>query len=237
MAGMDFYNEKSNLEQLKVDDDIVIYDILPQKNSTKNLYYISRCDFQDIDKKLWNLINDPVIKDDYARDVFVNKYFSTCVFELRKNETKTISANQSVNTSVTIAHKSVYRKTKETVNSIETTLGITRTATVAGPSQGDSVSTALSAQLKHTYSIKNFTEYIEESSQSTTVTVNFDKYSKDRTIVWWELVKVLAIYRENKNDSKTYLIGLSDYYVEDEAATYVKGQLLDNLGNSNISNT
>lgn len=205
---MDIY-KWTNVESLKVQNNIVVDDLIPKANEIKDEIIVARSEIQQFDKKNWKQLKDPKISSDYAKQNFVKSYFSTCIYLLKRTKSLSIASNQSYRKTIEISHMSSFRTMQTESLRLEN-------VTEAGASgDGFSVRNTLTVA----YSIENLKEYISENRKVTTEEVNYDSIDASRNIVFWDLVKIIAIYRKDLQNN-VELIGFSDYFVETRQKVY-----------------
>lgn len=204
--------------------------LIPNQLTSQRRITIGRSDAIDIPRQAWSQIADPVITDESAKDLYVDSYFFTCVFELRGDNGLTLPAHQSQSKKVTISHSSTTRRTFESSFSIENTLS----AEGKFSSSDEKTSFVVKDEIKTTYSIKDLQEYVTEDEKTQEIDVNYDTQPSDRTIVWWDFAEVIVLYRKSASGNVT-LIGISDYFMNSVARTYgSNGSLQMNSGDVQI---
>lgn len=184
-------------------------EILPKKNIALGEPVVGRYEEQELDRSVWSTLADPVYTDDYAKFNFVDRYFSICLFSLKRVGGVSIAANQSYESSVMVTHSSVLR------NSVSESLRIETVLRGSAASEGGSTA---EASVTSAYELAKTSEYTQEHSKVTTTTLRYDPVDYDRDAVLWDLVKTVAIYRVA--EGKTALVGLGDFYVGTSQATY-----------------
>lgn len=206
---LNYFKDSQNWEALPVVTSLDWAEILPKKNLEGGERTLGRYETQEIPREVWDTIIDPDRIDSYAKYNFVDRYFATCVFSLRRMRSISVAANQSYETVETVTHASTLR------NSITESL---RIETVLGGSAGAKGKGSAEASVKTAYEISKTNEYTDEKSKVTTITLHYDPVAYDRDAVLWDLVKTVAIYRVFEGE--TVLIGLGDFYVGSSQATY-----------------
>lgn len=194
-----------------LNEDFIAADFLPVKNTNKNEVIIGRTETMDVAHNQWPQIIDKDISSDYAKKTFVKSYFSTAIYLLKRVSSLSISPNQSYRQTIDISHTSSYRTTQNKSLRIENTLSGTANAEFG----------SLTETLTVSYGIEKMEEYFTEDRKSTTEEVMYDSISNPRIIVFWDFVKVLALYRTDKK-GQTKLLAYNDFYVETYQKAYVE---------------
>ena len=189
-------------------------DIIPARNVVADELVLGRDERLELDRELWDSINDPDRKDAYAKYSFVDSYYTVCVLSLRRVKSVSIAANQSHEMSVSVTHSSSLRNSVSETTRIETVLH------ASGSGEGGSF--LAEATVTSSYELATVQEYAEEASKTTTTTLRYEPADYDRDAVTWDLVKTIALYRED--GGKTELVGLGDFYVSSAQATYRRGE-------------
>ena len=182
-----------------LNEDFIAADFLPVKNTSKNEVIIGRTETMDVAQNQWPQIIDKDISSDYAKKTFVKSYFSTAIYLLKRVSSLSISPNQSYRQTIDISHTSSYRTTQNKSLRIENTLSGTANAEFG----------SLTETLTVSY------------GKTTTEEVMYDSISNPRIIVFWDFVKVLALYRTDKK-GQTKLLAYNDFYVETYQKAYVE---------------
>ncbi|MCI8404679.1 MAG: hypothetical protein HFE49_07225 [Clostridia bacterium] len=210
------YNDRyswTNAEKLEVvdPDEVVIEDVIPDKNILTSRKTVLRTDKSSVSQNLWNQIKDTKFPDAYSKKHFVSDYFTVMLYEIRKNKTISIAANQSYNKTLEISNRSTVRRETREELQIENVVN----------GSGGPEKFTLSETLRIQYQISNLSEYCEEDMKSVREEFNYDAIETDRNVVLWDLAQVLALYRTDIKGN-TELIGIGDYYVTDIQKTYIK---------------
>lgn len=208
-----------NLEKVKDrDDDAPINDFVPAENTLGNRFIVGRSKEFNIPKKLWHFINDGKYQDELAKRYFVDGYFTVAAYEVRRfPESINIHANQSLTQTVEITHTSTVRRETETNFLLENTLSI----------EAKDDSGSISDTLRAEFNIRNLKEYCDSSTLVEKQEISYGADPRDRTLVWWDLVKVIALYRKRK-DGEVELIGIDDYFMFTVPKTYYEKQKTKN---------
>lgn len=204
------YDWDSLQDQKIVDPDKTsIYDFVPDKNIMKARALVGRADSISVPQNLWEQINDRKCPDAYSKANYVKDYFTIVAYELRKNKTVPIAANQSYARNIEITNRStVRRETRQELlleNTIET----------GGEGKGLSLKDTLRTQ----YQISRLDEYCEEDVKTVKEDFNYDAIDQDRDIVLWDLAEIVALYRVDIS-GRIELVGVDDYYLESTQVTY-----------------
>lgn len=210
-----YYNVRyswSETEKLEVvdPDDVVIDSVIPAKNILATRETVLRTDKSSVTRDFWNQIKDAKFPDAYSKKNFVDDYFTIMLYEIRKNKTISIAANESYNKTLEISNRSTVRRETCEEFQIENVVN----------GSGGSEKFTLSENLRIQYQISNLTEYCEEDMKSVREEFNYEATDQDRNIVLWDLAEVLALYRRDKKGN-VELIGVGDYYVTDIQKTYI----------------
>lgn len=190
---------------------------LPQTKGIQQQYILCRSEEKNLPRSVWNQIRDSKIRDDAARDNFVRRYFTVCVYELRQVESLTIPMMQEYSKTVTISHESLERKLYESNFLIENVLNASYSKT--SPQSTGGAGYSVSEQLKTSYSIKNLSEYTDQNKFTQAISVTYKPTETDRCVVWWDAVKVLVVYREAVSGN-VELVGIGDYLFDTLSKTY-----------------
>lgn len=200
------------IKQLPVKKDVPLSDFVPESNliSTQNLL-LFRTEPIEIPKSNWSEINEPKM-DNVAKQQVVSEYFTACVYKLKRAYSLPIAKNQEYGQETVIEHKSTERSTETRQFALESLVQGT---------VGEKKKTNVGGQIQANYSVTSLKEYISSHSTTTKEMVTYRAEDKDRVIAFWDLDKVILIYRKNK-DGKIVLAGLSDYYFSSAKKTYYK---------------
>lgn len=198
-------------------DDKTIDDFVPEKNIFSKRKPVNRTEKISIPKNLWKQIIDKQYPDDYSKKNFVQDYFTVSVYEIRKNVTVSIAANQSYEKTMEISNRSTVRRETRQEFQIENTIN--------GNSTGEKFS--LSETLRMQYQISRLDEYCNENMKSVSEVFSYHAVEQDRDVVLWDLAEVLVLYRINRNN-KIELVGVGDYFVMSTQKTYVRSHAQEN---------
>lgn len=198
-------------------DEKTIDDLVPEKNIFSKRAVVNRTEKISIPKKLWKEIIDRKYPDDYSKHNFVKDYFTVSVYELRKNVTVSIAANQSYEKTLEVSNRSTVRRETRQEFQIENTINCS--------SPGGTFS--LSDTLRMQYQISHLEEYCDEKTKSVREVFSYNAIEQDRDVVLWDLAEVLVLYRINRNN-KIELVGVGDYYVTATQKTYVRSHTQEN---------
>lgn len=196
-------------------DEKTINDLVPEKNIFSKRTMVNRTEKISIPKKLWKDIIDRKYPDDYSKYNFVKDYFTVSAYELRKNVTVSIAANQSYEKTLEVSNRSTVRRETRQEFQIENTIN------AAGESS------TLSDTLRMQYQISHLDEYCDENMESVREVFYYNAIEQDRDVVLWDLAEVLVLYRINRNN-KIELVGVGDYYVAATQKTYVRSHAQEN---------
>lgn len=204
----------NEIQKLKVVEPEVkrIEDFIPKENIFSKRKTDSRTEKISVPKKLWKEIVDRKYSDDYSKRNFVKDYFTVSAYEVRKNVTVSIAANQSYEKTLEVTNRSTVRRETREEFQIENT--------ISGEGTGEKFT--LSETLRMQYQISRLDEYCEENMESVREVFNYDAIDQDRDVVLWDLAEVLMLYRVNIKD-KVELVGVGDYYVASTQKTYTSG--------------
>lgn len=183
---------------------------VPAENILSQRKLLCRTEQTSIPKKYWDEIIDNARPDSYSKKNFVKDYFTMSAYEIRKNTSISISPNQSYNKHIEITNHSTIRRETQQEFQIENTIE-------CGPS---SQKFSFSQTLRTQYQISSLQEYCEETSKTTQKELDFPATDYGRTIVFWDFVKIIFIYRRNLNDT-IQLVGIGDYLVASEQKDYL----------------
>jgi len=203
------FNEWNKIKSLPVIETVIIDDVLPEVNVIKEEILIGRTEINEFDKKMWKQIDDVKIASAAAKKNFVESYFSTCIYILKRIKNLPLATNQGYKASVTLSHESTYRKSTTESTKIENTL---KTGVNV---EGFSVENSLT----FAYGLEKLDEYIDVNKKETTEEVNYEPINEARNIVFWDLIKLIAIYRKDYKGN-IELIRYGDFYVETRQKEY-----------------
>lgn len=179
-----------------------IENLIPDSNILFDRRTEIRTNTFDISKEMWNQINDKKFSDNFAKEKYVRNYFAVSAYEIRKNNSFTVLAGQDYSESVEIKRCSAVKKEVSSDFQIENTLNLNI----------DAGKIALSDVLKQSFGIKDIKTYSTESTETVKQALSFEAADYNRDVVLWDVVKVVAIYRETSGN-KIDLIGVGDYHV------------------------
>ena len=203
-------------------DEKTIEDFIPGKNIFSKRKTINRTEQISVPRNLWAQIIDRKYPDDYSKRNFVKDYFTVSVYEIRKNVTVNIAANQSYEKTLEISNRSTVRRETRQEFQIENTIN--------GGSTGEKFS--LSETLRMQYQISRLDEYCDENMKSVREVFYYNAVEQDRDVVLWDLAEVLMLYRININD-EIELVGVGDYFVASTQKTYIRNSVQENMIDSN----
>lgn len=208
--------EWEEIQKLKVVEPVEkrIDDFIPKENIFSKRITDSRTEQISVPKKLWKEIIDRKYPDDYSKQNFVKDYFTVSAYEVRKNVTVSIAANQSYEKTLEVSNRSTVRRETREEFQIENT--------ISGEGSGEIFT--LSETLRMQYQISRLDEYCEENMESVREVFNYDAIEQDRDVVLWDLVEVLMLYRVNIK-GKVELIGVGDYYATSTQKTYLRNSI------------
>lgn len=215
---MEILYDWDTVKNIPENENINLEKVIPKERTTKQQLMVGRTKTKDISRKYWGQIKDSEITNESARDLHIKRYFSVCVFEIRQVKSFTVPKHEKVSTEINISHESFVRRSYESNFLIENII-----TAKGGYQQGEQASGyhwELGEQLKTSYSIKELGEYTEKSRKSEKITVERLEIDKDRDIIWWDIVKVVALYRESKK-GKIKLLGVDDYLMDTLERTYI----------------
>lgn len=195
-----------SLLPLKELEDIDIRNEMPDIFKTYDKM-IGRTGEKEIEKAEWKLIRDRKFTDEYSQLNFVRRYFTVSVFRIRNNYSVNIPSNSTYTKDVTLSHRSTIRRETSTEFRMENSFTLS----------GD-----VGAELRTTYQIVNLEEYCDENEKTEVITTNYESMDVDRDVVFWDMDKILMLYREDINNN-IELLGIDDYFVESSVKTYLAG--------------
>ncbi|MDR1013649.1 MAG: hypothetical protein LBL86_01530 [Coriobacteriales bacterium] len=220
------YADWGTVEPLPIEDKVEVIANLPRKVTSETRLWLARTQEKPIPPSAWSQIRDPGL-DASAKNRYVDSYFTVCVFELRQARTLSIPSGQSREKVVEVSHKSAVRSSYSTKLLIENVVE-------GGLSGGGKLNFNLKEQLTTSYSIETLTEYSQESSDLERVTVTYQSSTEDRTVQWWDLVKVIGLYRRS-TEGTVSLVGLEDYLAKMVAVTYTNNGIMSADGSAQLS--
>lgn len=197
-----------------MDPDLTpVSEILPKNNILSGRKMIGRTEKRTIPRSLWGQIIDRSYKDDYSKKHFVQEYFTDSIYEVRRNISIPIAANETYEKNIEITnHSTIRRETSEEFR-IENTIEC----------EAEPEAFSLSEELSVSYQITNLSEYCAENEKIEKETFSYAADEKDRIVVLWDVVQIIALYRVNCA-GKTELVGIGDYLVSETQITYTSGE-------------
>lgn len=203
------WDKIQNLEVINPCEKTVDY-FIPDKNIILNRKLDSRTEKASVPKVMWNQIIDIKCPDAYSKRNFVEEYFTVSVYEVRKNTTVSIPANQSYEKTLEITNRSTIRRETRQELQIENTIS----------GNGTSGEFTLSETLRMQYQISELNEYCNENIKTVREVFNYNAIDQDRNVVLWDLAEVLVLYRTSKK-GQTEIVGIGDYYLTASQKTYM----------------
>lgn len=188
-----------------------IYDFVPSTNIIQQRRLVGRTNKISVPKELWGQIIDEKCPDSYSKASFVKEYFTVAAYEIRKNITLSIAANQSYKNTTEITNRSTVRR--------ETRKELLIENTIEGGAKGGKFE--LKDTLKTQYQINELDEYCQESMKTMKEEFSYDASDQDRDVVVWDLAEILMLYRVDTR-GKVELVGVDDYFLEATKTTYFK---------------
>lgn len=203
------WDKIQNLEVINPHEKTVDY-FIPDQNIILNRKLDGRTEKASVPRIMWNEIIDRKCPDAYSKRHFVEDYFTVSVYEVRKNTTVSIPANQSYEKTLEITNRSTVRRETRQELQIENTIS----------GSGTSGDFTLSDTLRMQYQISKLDEYCSENIKTVREVFNYNAVDQDRNVVLWDLAEVLVLYRTSKK-GQTELVGIGDYYLTASQKTYM----------------
>lgn len=196
--------EWDNLKKLAILDpgDTKIEDLIPDSYILFDRKTQMRTNTLDIPKNMWDQINDKSYPDSFAKEKYVKNYFVVSAVEVRKINTLTIPAKQEYKNTVEVKSDSMVKKEVSENLLLENALNFNVTDGIA----------SLSYVIKQAFGIEDLRAYSSATDEAANEELAFDAADFNRNVVIWEVVKVVAIFRETLGN-KTELVGIGDYPV------------------------
>lgn len=210
---IDLYRNWRSIENLPILGSTSIRTLLPKENIYQKDIPILRSEKFVIPRSRWAEIQDAQIPDSYAKASVVESYFCVCIYVLRRSGMLSVAAQQSVEKTKTIEHSS----------SLRNSLSQTERLDLALNGGGYGKAGSLMANVGVAFELSNVTEYASEDRRSEMVDIRYDSCMDDRDIVFWDVAKVIVLYRTLKNSEPeplTRLVALDDFYYETYQKTY-----------------
>ncbi|WP_087064305.1 hypothetical protein [Intestinibacillus massiliensis] len=210
---IDDYRDWAKIERLPLASETAIRSLLPEKNIFSNDILASRSEKLEIPRSQWNEIQDPKLPDAYAKQTAVDAYFSACVYVMRRSGMLSIAAQQSIDKTETILHTSSMRQSTTQTERLDTALDASKFT------EGGSVMAHIGAA----FELTTVTEYATEESRTSMVEIRYEQCENDRDVVFWDVAKVVVLYRVLKPGFETPLtsmVALGDFYHETYQKTY-----------------
>lgn len=197
-----------------MDPDLTpVSEILPKTNILSGRKMIGRTEKRTIPRSLWGQIIDRSYRDDYSKKHFVQEYFTDSIYEVRRNISIPIAANESYEKTIEITNRSTIRRETSEEFRIENTIRC----------DAEPEAFSLSEELSMSYQITNLSEYCAENEKVERQTFSYASVENDRTVVLWDIVQIIALYRVNSR-GVTELVGIGDYLVSQTQTTYTSGE-------------
>lgn len=208
---LEIYKDWSKINALNPMPKAAIRNLIPKENLETSEIILGRSELMEIPKAQWSQIGDKEMPDDYAKANFVDSYFCVCVHVLRRNQMIQIAANTSKHTQVTIEHSSAVHNSVKKTDRLETVL----------EAKGTVKGVELKAKIGNTFEISKENRYDIEDKRKTVEDINYDKVDYDREIVFWDLSKVVVLFRKLKSGSGSVkMVAMDDYYCDTYQKTY-----------------
>lgn len=192
------------------DDNFIIEDILPENLTNNQEILIGKTKEIHIPKNQWSQIKDKQAQGDYAKKTFVDSYFTTSIYLLKRIKNLSLVGNKTYRETIDINHTSSFRNSQTTNLRIENTIEATGNADFG----------SLRDSLTVTYNIDRMEEYYTESRNSKTKEIYYESTPYTREIVFWDLIKIVALYRKDKKGN-IELIAFNDFLVSSHEKTYI----------------
>lgn len=196
--------EWDSIKKLEIFDpaDTKIEGLIPDSYILFDRKTQMRTNTLDISKNMWDQINDKSYPDSFAKEKKVKNYFVVSAVEVRKINTLTIPAKQEYKNTVEVKSSSMVKKEFPEDLLLENALN-------SGAKDGIA---SLSYVIKQAFGIKDICACSPETEETTNEELAFEAADSNRNVVIWEVVKVVAIFRESLGN-KTELVGVGDYPV------------------------
>lgn len=208
------YRDWKTIEALPLASVTPIRKLLPKENVFQDDILACRSEKLMIPRNQWNQIHDPELPDDYAKVTALDAYFCACAYVLRRSGMLSIAAQQSIDKTEVIVHSSSMRKSITQTQRID--------VAIDGNAFGESGS--LMAHVGAAFELSTVTDYATEDSKTTTVDVRYEQSENDRDVVFWDVAKVVLLYRVLKPSFEvplTRMVALGDFYHETYQKTYI----------------
>lgn len=219
---IEFYQHWENVNTLPVEHDFTIQEILPDKQRLQTVYYLCRNEVRDIPCDQWPSIQDPERGTSGAIPAWIERYFSVCIYELRNVKSLSICAGESLITEATVTNRASNRLIAERNHFYENRMQYTALDTdvedTATEEQADLK--AKSREEKDGYTTRNPLEHNAEKNQFQREMTTYTSMNYDRTLIWWSLFRVYAIYRVDLGNATPKLVFISDHYLDTFKKTY-----------------
>lgn len=194
------WNKVQSLQVMN--DAFIVENYIPQENLQTSEIIIGRFDTMEIPINQWSQIKDKDVPNDYAKKAFIQSYFTTAIYFLKRVKELSLVANKSFRETIDISHTSSFRSSQTTSLRIENSVEATGTAEFG----------SLRDMLTTTYSIDRMEEYYKETRTTDTKEVYYESTPNAREIVFLDLVKIVVMYRTDKKGN-TKLIALDDFFI------------------------
>lgn len=218
---IEFYQNWQHVQALPVSDDLMIEEIIPANQSLRTLYYLCRSETVEIPPGEWSVINDPEFIDLTQKSAYVARYFSVVVHELRNVKSVAVAAYESIVTEGSSSRRLINRLSVDKNESFENKMEYD----IIRAEEEDDATDELAIKGKETKEFRNLRNPVEHQAEdncSQREIITYSSMGQDRNVVWWNLIRVQAIYREDNADGKIKLIAIDDCYLDTFKKTYMR---------------
>ncbi|WP_052262212.1 hypothetical protein [Pseudoalteromonas luteoviolacea] len=163
-----------------------------------------RTDKHLIEKKLWQGIADPIYTSRYAKDTYVDEYFSVGLYFVNTNPrlTETIPAGVTKAYETTVEVTSAIKSTLTNFMSIRAALKVESKDPISG--------SAIASELESTYSVQNVLEESNSYFKREKQTIELERSENNRLFVQWLFSTAVCIYRKDKKGNVS-LVSISEW--------------------------
>ena len=208
---LDICKDWSKVEALELMSETPIRNLLPKENLNICEIILGRSKPMEIPKAQWSQIRDKDVPDDYGKANFVESYFCVAIDVLHRNKVIQVDAGDAQEYEETIEHISAIHNTVKKTNSLDMALD------VGGTVKG----CELKAHIGTKFEITKENKYDMEDKYKTVKKVSYKEKDYDREIVFWDLSRVVVLFRKSKEASGSVkMVALDDYYFETYQKTY-----------------
>ncbi len=187
--------------------ETTIGQLIPDSNLAVPSVLKARGEELVIRKEYWDSIIDPIYTDAAGKEQHIERYVAVPVYEARKIKTLPINSGMTCELEIEISNAFTAEKT------LSRDINFNGALTFAEK-------TPLTASLETAFGISSMEKFSSVNAEKITERMTIDMKNEGKTMVIWELVKIIAIFRDMKDDKSRKLVGVKDYHVDFYAKYY-----------------